>query len=55
MDYNDDGRLIVVGSKSGQIGFFDAKTLKLEKQVNTGSDAIVHDRPIAWWQEVYRE
>jgi serine/threonine protein kinase/WD40 repeat protein len=41
MDYNDDGRLIVVGSKSGQIGFFDAKTLKLEKQVNTGSDAIV--------------
>ena len=40
IDYNDDGRLIVVGSKSGEIGFFDAKTLKLEKQVNTGSEAI---------------
>ena len=40
IDYNDDGRLIVVGSKSGEIVFFDAKTLKLEKQVKTGSEAI---------------
>ncbi|MDB4494532.1 WD40 repeat domain-containing protein, partial [Pseudomonadales bacterium] len=40
MDYNDDGRLIAVGSKSGEIRFFEAKTLKQEKRVKVGSDDI---------------
>ena len=40
MDYKDDGQLIVVGSKSGEIRFFDAKTLKQEKRVKVGSDDV---------------
>ena len=40
MDYKDDGQLIVVGSKSGEIRFFDVKTLKQEKRVKVGSDDI---------------
>ncbi|MDC0317314.1 protein kinase [bacterium] len=40
MDYNDDGRLLVVGSESGEIRFFDAKTLKQEKQHKVGSEDI---------------
>jgi WD40 repeat protein len=40
MDYKNDGQLIVVGSKSGEIRFFDVKTLEQKKQVKVGLDDI---------------
>ena len=40
LDYNDDGRLLVVGSSKGNLCFYDVEKLKLEKQIKTSPEGI---------------